>query len=151
MTAILRRLATWYLARPRWLRALAPLSWMALVWWLSSRERPIAPLGPWYYNSAHVGVYGVLAALVFLFFGEGRRRGWLAFAITVAYGIVDEIHQAFVPNRVASVFDVMSDASGAAIACCLLGWLLHGHAGCRRALPWLVLAAILSVTADTCL
>jgi VanZ family protein len=40
-------------------------------------------------------------------------RGWL---ITAGYGATDELHQAFVPGRFASVLDWIADAAGAAAA-----------------------------------
>lgn len=43
-------------------------------------------------------------------------------ALTVCYGISDELHQAFVPGRVMSVFDLSADAVGASAVG--LAWLL---------------------------
>ena len=40
---------------------------------------------------------------------------WLAWLFGVLYGISDEIHQYFVPNRVASPWDALADAIGVAI------------------------------------
>jgi VanZ family protein len=39
----------------------------------------------------------------------------LALALCVGYAILDEIHQKFVPNRLADVTDVLSDAVGAGV------------------------------------
>jgi len=43
----------------------------------------------------------------------------LAFVLCVGYAILDEIHQKFVPDRLADVRDVLSDAVGAGVG--LLG------------------------------
>ncbi len=42
-----------------------------------------------------------------------RVSAWL---LTVLYAVSDELHQSFVPGRHASVWDVMIDALGAALA-----------------------------------
>jgi VanZ family protein len=48
------------------------------------------------------------------------KRYWLAWLLTVAYGLTDEFHQSFVPSRNASLLDVGIDAAGAAIILRLL-------------------------------
>ena len=50
--------------------------------------------------------------------GAVRRRlvfGWapIAFALTVLYGVSDEVHQSFVPGRGPSLIDIAFDAVGA--------------------------------------
>lgn len=48
---------------------------------------------------------------------------YLAFILTFAYGISDEVHQMFVFNRTSSIFDVLADGVGA-----LAGvWLYKGR------------------------
>lgn len=43
-----------------------------------------------------------------------KGRVWfLAIAFTILFGISDEIHQSFVPSRVADFYDVVSDTLGA--------------------------------------
>lgn len=54
-----------------------------------------------------------------------------AFLLTVAYGVSDELHQAYVPSRVASVGDAIADASGAGLSILLMG--LVGSLRARRA------------------
>ena len=46
-----------------------------------------------------------------------------AFLLTLAYGVSDEIHQLYVPGRVASVADVGADALGAGLSILLMGVL----------------------------
>ena len=44
------------------------------------------------------------------------RTALLAIAITVGYGVTDEVHQLFVPGRSADPADLYADASGALLA-----------------------------------
>ncbi len=66
----------------------------------------------------HPAEYAVLAILVVRVVGAyAFRRGallWItAMAITVVYGVADELHQSFVPGRSSSLNDVGFDALGA--------------------------------------
>ena len=45
-----------------------------------------------------------------------RRSAIIVVAFVAAYGVSDEIHQAFVPGRFAQVTDALADASGGALA-----------------------------------
>lgn len=47
-----------------------------------------------------------------------------AFAFVVFYAMTDEFHQSFVPGRSATIYDVGIDATGAAIAWLLVGFVL---------------------------
>lgn len=67
--------------------------------------------------AGHLAVYGLLAATVW-WSAEGRvatsgRRLVLAFLLVMTYGVIDEIHQRFVPGRTASTGDLVVDAVGA--------------------------------------
>ena len=116
---------------------LPPIAWMGLIFLLSSlpvKAIPEAP--PWSYVLAHFTEFFVLAALMLRAIngGLGQRAGLLtvavAFALTIAYGMLDELHQAFVPGRVPDFFDICVDATGAAAACLLLAAVLlvvHGR------------------------
>lgn len=68
----------------------------------------------------HAAAYAVLGALAFV--GASRRRlslsraaVWEAVLLASAYGALDELHQAFVPKRFASVGDFVADAIGATL------------------------------------
>jgi VanZ family protein len=73
-------------------------------------------------KAAHFTEYAILALLWAGVLPRGPRRLLWALALTTGYAVTDEIHQAFVPNRGPSPFDVLIDAAGAAVA--LIGlWL----------------------------
>jgi len=76
--------------------------------------------------SAHSLAYAALAFLILRAVNGGfparvtLRAALAAVALTVAYGVTDEIHQMFVPGRTAELRDLRSDAVGAvaAVAAC---------------------------------
>jgi MYXO-CTERM domain-containing protein len=77
-------------------------------------------------KAAHVIVYATLGVLWFQVLARRRRAvvaGWIALSLCVTCAVVDEAHQARLPNRTPSARDVAIDAAGAAAA---LG------AACRR-------------------
>jgi len=116
---------------PRWLRDFAPLIfWMALIFFLS--DQPILleienQAGEKiFYKTAHVVAYAVLAWLWWRALAPRRQMSWpvliAAFALSVFYGITDEIHQLFVPGRHGRLADVFFDAGGALLMILLLRW-----------------------------
>src|SRR5688500_2904578 len=80
----------------------------------------------------HVAFYAVLAALLaWGLRGNGladRRRFAVAFAAAELYGITDEVHQAFVPGRDATLADLGWDALGGSVALAALAWLERSRA-----------------------
>ena len=62
----------------------------------------------------HASVYAVLALL--LLFADRGRRPWLWVAAAALYGLSDELHQSFVPNRTADSLDLLADVAGAVLA-----------------------------------
>lgn len=74
-------------------------------------------------KAAHMAVYGLLALTVFYAFGSAyvgihpRLAPLLVILICTVYGVSDEFHQSFVPNRTPSFFDVLADSLGAVAAC----------------------------------
>jgi VanZ family protein len=44
-----------------------------------------------------------------------RYSGWWTLSIALAYGVLDEFHQSFVPGRSPDIFDVLADVLGASL------------------------------------
>jgi VanZ family protein len=95
----------------------APVAaWMLVIFAASSRPRvPYQSDVPDWFS--HALVYLVLSVLASRAFAAGRALDLglaaVVFAFCVAYGISDEIHQAFVPGRHPDIWDVVKDAIGA--------------------------------------
>lgn len=137
-----------WLRLPWFVRVPWPLVAMALLWWSSSQPivvRTPSQLRAFLHNGMHVIAYGGLAGSWLL---AMLRRDvaaplranvpWIAFAATVAYGVVDELHQSFVPDRVSSIADLMTDAASAGTV--LLALRAH-FAGRRLTWRWWLVAA----------
>lgn len=102
-------------------RVLLPIFWMGLIWYLSSltsaEEGHLAgyPIHPIIQNGAHAVFYGVLAALWAFALGPDAKTAQRAVLYCALYGLVDEVHQYFVPGRTCSILDLTVDILGAAI------------------------------------
>jgi len=109
-------------ARSQIARAWAPaVAYMAVIWIASSMQLP--DLGVEHVPLADKGVhfleYGALGLLV----AHAAMRTWpahawlrtaaLAVLVTVAWGVLDELHQSFVPGRSAEAMDIVADFLGA--------------------------------------
>ena len=90
--------------------------------------------------SGHSAAYLGLAVLLVRALAGGlpRRIGMrvavTAMLIAVAYGVGDEVHQSYVPGRMADAYDVATDAIGAlagTIACWAWG-ILSSRSGSRH-------------------
>jgi len=98
-------------------RLLLPVAVAGLIWFLSSQADPGPDLGGLQSAASYVAHVVVYAALwTSLAWALRWRRPGLAFVLTVAYGVVDEVHQSFVDGRDATAVDVMVDALGAGLA-----------------------------------
>lgn len=111
-------------------------------------------VGALVHNGMHVVAFAVLAAAVRLaLHPSGGRQlpmaSAVAVAVAVVYGIVDEVHQGFVPGRSSSVADVCSDASGAVLAVAWLRSVLEDVATPTRVLLMLVAVSCASVCLAT--
>ncbi|MDI6689673.1 MAG: dephospho-CoA kinase [Actinomycetota bacterium] len=95
------------------------LGWMGLIFYLSSR--PISfPIHPLLSNTFHFVEYAILTFLLLIAFKNTTNLqstllcAW-AMSISIGYGILDEIHQIFVPTRIFSLWDVAVDSLAALI------------------------------------
>ncbi len=97
---------------------IAPAAWAALIFYLSSLPGSTLP-SPFFAADKifHLGIYAVLGYLVATALTcYGWERGLLmalSVLICLLYGVSDEIHQSFVPDRTPSFMDVAADTVGA--------------------------------------
>jgi len=100
----------------------AVVAWMGLIFFLSAQSRlpQVMPPGLPQIQDVigHFTVYAVLAGLLWWALrGAGVRRPLLwALVVAVLYGVSDEYHQSFVPNRHPDVIDLATDFAGAVVA-----------------------------------
>ena len=116
---------------------LCALGWASVIFYLSSQ--PGADIPPMFYGEdklLHAFVFGILG---FLTLGAMKTtvdgyhpfQPWLAVILVTVYGVLDEVHQHFVPGRTPDIYDVMADAAGA-----MLGvWLLYRFIKARLRTP----------------
>jgi VanZ family protein len=102
------------------------MAYMAGIFYASSISDP--PVPPDVSDvSLHGAAYFGLALLLIRALARGRWSGVTpvtlvgAWMIAVAYGMTDEWHQSFVPNRTAEWRDLGSDAIGAFVATVIVG------------------------------
>lgn len=122
---------------------IATAAYCALIWRMSADPTPPKWELPWQIEGldklVHVLIYGVLTVIV----SVGMRRSgrpvapWTqCFAPIVfagLYGLTDEVHQLYVPNRSFDLGDLFADIAGAALVQCALCYLYWR--GSRTALP----------------
>lgn len=116
--------ASWLASAGRALRWVSAVGWAGGIFYLSQQSAPLGatPSAP-ESNLAHLTLYAGLALLLFWALsapnGPLQAPVWprvaVAFALTVLYGVSDELHQTFVPGRAATEADIVVDAAGAAL------------------------------------
>jgi hypothetical protein len=110
----------WFERAGYWRWAL-PVAWMGVIFALSAQSQlpSLTPGAPDLQAIAgHLCSYAVLGLLWrFALAGAGvRRASWWALLIVFLYGLSDEFHQSFVPNRTPEIFDIEMDLLGASLA-----------------------------------
>lgn len=103
-----------------WLPALA---WAGVIFLLSSLPDTGAPTWeiPHIDKVSHAAVFAILALLIFRAARQGhgispRRAAVWAIALASLYGVIDEFHQSFTPNREVDPLDWVADTAGAIVA-----------------------------------
>jgi len=85
--------------------------------------------------SGHLLAFATLAGLSLVALAWGRRPrlrdALVALAIAVGYGLLDEFHQSFVPDRNGRLDDVVTDAIGALIGIAI-AWVVLMVMAARR-------------------
>jgi len=89
----------------------------------------------------HLGAYGVMAVLFYRTYLAGwpramkRRLLWASVISTALYGLSDEIHQYFVPERSADPLDWVADAVGGALGAVIYQRLFDSARRIRKLHP----------------
>ena len=115
---------------------LIPIAYMILIYSLSSipgngnriPSKIIAFIKPEIQNILHIPEYGILVFLWFYallnFYETIPQSIRIAMLISVIYGVLDEVHQFFVPGRYMGLTDIALDLTGVM----LMGFYLR-HSG----------------------
>jgi VanZ family protein len=113
-----------------------------LIWWLSSQVLNVAFMDrvPFQDKGVHFLEYGALS----FFISFAHVRTWpeqpvtgplLAAVFTTALGLVDELHQGFVPGRFSDIYDLLADGLGSLLAALAFLALSFGWRTLRRDQP----------------
>ncbi|MBU8881079.1 VanZ family protein [Bacillus sp. FJAT-29790] len=124
----------------KWMIRALPFFYMGLVWILSNLphnaviELPDSSIDRFFKESMHLIEFAILYllfVLAALTTGSFSKKMNLVFAITASfYGIIDEIHQSFVPYRSATLIDVVKDIIGV-----LICWYFIDRASFHQRFP----------------
>ncbi len=96
-------------------------TYCSLIFWLSSKSVLPTPMLFTHQDKLHhLGAYFIMGVLAWRFFSDYLQKPWLVFMLSLCfcslYGISDELHQSYVPNREADILDWIADTLGALIA-----------------------------------
>jgi len=109
---------------------------MGLIFWAS--HQPGGSLGielpPGSDKLIHGGIFGVLGGLLALARLGPSPRAWVgwAAALCLAWGGLDELHQAFVPGRTPELLDLVADSVGGAVGALGMGRWIPGPQSAAR-------------------
>ena len=104
------------------------VAYALLIFFLSSQSTPSRYI-PGFFSDVsdkilHAIEYGLLAILLYRAFKHTvptKRTMALSIFLAMAYGLSDELHQWFVPNREADIWDLLADGCGATLL--VFGWV----------------------------
>jgi len=112
-------------------KCILTLVYAGIIYWESSRDTSFVSL-PYHTDKlVHFAEFGLLClmtcwSLSFLRAGnKGVYKIILAIGVTSLYGMSDEFHQLFTPNRSVDVFDWLADTAGAVAAGFLWQTITH--------------------------
>lgn len=122
----------------KWLLRLAPAVYMSLIWLQSSYasdrfvQLPNSTFDRNLKESLHLVEFAILYLLLVLAFltrraGLSERMNIACAVFAAVWGVTDELHQSFVPDRSSSLFDFFKDIIGISISFYLIkGALFKG-------------------------
>ncbi|WAA09674.1 VanZ family protein [Fervidibacillus albus] len=107
----------------RWLITCAPFAYGGLIWYLSGRPSDAVIqfqfADSMIKESLHLVEFAILYFLIVLaFLANGqltKKENLIAAVIAIVYGLIDEVHQSFVPYRSATIIDFVKDTVGVLI------------------------------------
>jgi VanZ family protein len=112
------------------------ISYMAFIWVLSSfaLSIPAIEIVPFKDKGVHFIEYGILGTLSSFAFYQTfptKRVRALVFAIllTIIWGILDEVHQYFVPGRISETWDALADSLGGICAVAIFFFVISRLTG----------------------
>jgi VanZ family protein len=110
---------------------LLAIGWALVIFLLSSQPgTDIPPLISGQDKLLHVLIFGIFGFLVLgslpaAASGYTTYQAAMALTVVTVYGVLDEIHQRYVPGRSADVFDVVADIAGGMLGIALLYLLIN--------------------------
>lgn len=128
---VILHIEQWYTLAPTWLRWLLVVCWYGLITYISHIPSSASAatkgmvggddmLNAVFRFCAHLGVFGVLGMLLYAAlhgnFAFSRRIFVQMLVGVCCAGILDEVHQFYIPGRFARVRDVVTDGTGAVLA-----------------------------------
>ena len=111
----------WWFEKKRGLSVFITLVGAVLIFWISSLSFGTGVGGPpgFYAIVYHILAFFFFGIFVFISVTRGRinfQFFLVAFLISFAYALTDEIHQYFVPSRSSGLFDIFLDLVGIVFA-----------------------------------
>lgn len=106
---------------------------MALIYYLSSRSSFPVEVPPWAFYAdkiVHAVIFGMLGLLFLRAWLQGKwqkinlRVSCITIVFVLFYGISDEVHQMFVPNRQPSIGDIVADVFGGILVVCIISYFV---------------------------
>jgi len=113
------------------LKCILTAAYAGIIYWESSRDTSSISLSHHTDKLVHFAEFGLLCLMTCWSLSTvriGSKRIYkiiLAIGIVSLYGISDEFHQLFTPNRSVDIFDWLADTAGAVVAGLLWQTLTH--------------------------
>ena len=95
------------------------------------KERVLNKIEHYIRKLAHFSLYLVLGmitnSLMCTFNLKNNRRIYISLGIGIIYAVSDEFHQIFIPDRTASILDILIDSCGVAVGIFLVFFIVKIH------------------------